>query len=57
MKVNILCLVFLVSLIRDTSASVGGDLNLGGPNDQYYTGDFNYITLMDKTYYRIKVDR
>lgn len=53
---NILIIRYRLSSFSDTSASLGGDLNLGGPNEKYYTGDFNYVTLTSKTYYKIKVD-
>jgi cathepsin D len=43
-------------VLRDTSAELGGDLSLGSANTQYYTGDFTYVTLSEKSYWKIKID-
>jgi hypothetical protein len=33
-----------------------GELTLGGVNSQYYTGDFTYVPLKDKSYWEIALD-
>jgi cathepsin D len=48
--------MFGVFLSADTSAELGGDLSLGSANTQYYTGDFTYVTLSEKSYWKIKID-
>lgn len=45
-----------MSFHSDTSSDVGGDLDFGGANKDYYTGNFTYVNLAQETYYKIKVD-
>jgi cathepsin D len=42
--------------LTNTANEVGSALVLGGVNTQYYTGDFNYHTIISDTYYLIGLD-
>merc|ERR1712224_869373 len=33
-----------------------GELTVGGVNNNYYTGDFTYVPLKDKSYWEIALD-
>ncbi|XP_015788057.1 lysosomal aspartic protease [Tetranychus urticae] len=48
--------VFSFYLNRDTKGSVGGELLLGGINDQHYSGPISYVPLTNETYWQIQVD-
>jgi phytepsin len=48
--------VFAFYLSRDTGAPVGGELVLGGVDEDHYIGDFFYVNLTHKNYWMFKMD-
>jgi phytepsin len=48
--------VFAFWLNRVMGSKVGGELVLGGVDPNHYTGDFVYVPLSQKTYWRFNVD-
>jgi hypothetical protein len=48
--------VFAFWLNRVMGSKVGGELVLGGVDPNHYTGDFVYVPLSQKTYWRFSVD-
>jgi len=44
-----------VWLSKDPRGQNGGQLILGGINDEYYTGDISYVPLTEKTYWQFQV--
>jgi phytepsin len=48
--------IFAFWLNRVSDAKVGGELVLGGVDSNHYTGDFVYVPLSEKTYWRFTAD-
>jgi len=48
--------LFSFWLSRDSSATVGGELTLGGTNPAHYTGAITYVPLTNETYWEFKMD-
>ncbi|XP_048846547.1 cathepsin D-like isoform X1 [Brienomyrus brachyistius] len=48
--------VFSFYLSRDPAAPVGGELMLGGINNEYHQGELHYLNVTRKAYWQIKMD-
>lgn len=48
--------IFSFYISRDPTATVGGELMLGGTDPQYYTGDLHYVNVTRKAYWQIKMN-
>ena len=42
--------------IRNPSASIGGEVTLGGTNLTYYQPPFHYVPLSSTKYWQFKID-
>jgi cathepsin D len=49
--------VFSFYLERNASMPIGGELLLGGIDQDYYTGEINYAPLTHETYWQFKMDK
>ncbi|CAH8544014.1 unnamed protein product [Schistosoma curassoni] len=49
--------VFSFYLSRNISAVLGGELMIGGIDDKYYTGEINYVDLIEQSYWLFKMDK
>ncbi|CAH8821307.1 unnamed protein product [Trichobilharzia szidati] len=49
--------VFSFYLNRNASASLGGELMIGGIDKKYYTGEINYVDLKEKSYWLFQMDK
>ncbi|KAA0705998.1 Cathepsin D [Triplophysa tibetana] len=48
--------VFSFYINRDPAGEVGGELMLGGFDQQYFDGDLHYVNVTRKAYWQIKMD-
>jgi len=48
--------MFSFYLAKDSGAVVGGELTLGGYDQQYFKGDLKWIPLTHQNYWQIKMD-
>ncbi|XP_066530691.1 napsin-A [Hoplias malabaricus] len=48
--------IFSFYINRDAGAEVGGELMLGGFDQQYFDGDLHYVNITRKAYWQIKMD-
>ncbi|XP_034046562.1 napsin-A [Thalassophryne amazonica] len=48
--------IFSFYISRDPTAEVGGELMLGGTDQQYYTGDIHYVNVTRKAYWQIQMN-
>lgn len=48
--------IFSFYFNRDTAAEIGGELMLGGFDDQYFDGDLHYVSVTRKAYWQFLVD-
>ncbi|KAL7826688.1 hypothetical protein AOLI_G00318970 [Acnodon oligacanthus] len=49
--------VFSFYINRDTAAEIGGELMLGGFDQQYFDGDLHYVKVTRKAYWQIQMDQ
>ncbi|MCI4395219.1 hypothetical protein PGIGA_G00177860 [Pangasianodon gigas] len=49
--------IFSFYINRDPKAEIGGELMLGGFDQQYFDGDIHYLNVTRKAYWQIKVDK
>ncbi|XP_046700386.1 napsin-A [Silurus meridionalis] len=48
--------IFSFYINRDPKAEIGGELMLGGFDQQYFEGDLHYLNITRKAYWQIKMD-
>ncbi|XP_067237650.1 napsin-A [Chanodichthys erythropterus] len=48
--------IFSFYINRDPAGEVGGELMLGGFDEQYFDGDLHYVNVTRKAYWQIKMD-
>ncbi|KAI5608673.1 hypothetical protein C0J50_6567, partial [Silurus asotus] len=48
--------IFSFYINRDPKAEIGGELMLGGFDQQYFDGDLHYLNITRKAYWQIKMD-
>ncbi|NP_956325.1 napsin-A precursor [Danio rerio] len=48
--------IFSFYINRDPAGDVGGELMLGGFDQQYFNGDLHYVNVTRKAYWQIKMD-
>ncbi|KAI2666518.1 Cathepsin D [Labeo rohita] len=49
--------IFSFYINRDPAGKVGGELMLGGFDQQYFDGDLHYVNVTRKAYWQIKMDK
>ncbi|CAH8502443.1 unnamed protein product [Schistosoma turkestanicum] len=49
--------VFSFYLSRNISTALGGELLIGGVDEKYYTGEINYVDVMEQSYWLFKMDK
>lgn len=55
-QVSIILLLTLLLLFRDFRDSVGGELVLGGVNEERFVGDIHYVPVVRQAYWEIEID-